>query len=116
MISHQAPFALPGKFDAQAMRAHADEAADLLKALANSQRLRILCLLAGGEHSVGELNASLDLSQSALSQHLARLRAENLVTTRREAQTIHYSLVPSPAAAVITTLHGIYCAAEEAPE
>jgi DNA-binding transcriptional ArsR family regulator len=102
--------ALPGAgFDPAAMRENADEAATLLKALANSQRLRILCLLVEGEHSVGELNASLDLSQSALSQHLARLREEGLVSTRREAQAIHYTLASGAAAQIIATLHSIYC-------
>jgi len=96
--------------DADDMRMHADEAARLLKALANDKRLLILCLLAEGERSVGELNARLDLSQSALSQHLAVLRAEGLVETRREAQVIRYSLVPGPAFEVIRTLHDIYCA------
>lgn len=97
-------------FDPSAMQAHAGDAARLLKALANEKRLQVLCLLAGGECSVGEINELLDLSQSALSQHLAVLREENLVQTRREAQTIHYSLRPGPAAAVMETLHGIYCA------
>lgn len=92
------------------MRAHADEAAALLKALANDKRLMILCLLADGEHSVSELNELLDLSQSALSQHLAVLREQGMVGTRREAQTIHYALLPGPAFDVIQTLHGIYCA------
>lgn len=96
--------------DPAAMRDHADAAARLLKALANEKRLMILCLLAEGERSVGELNALLDLSQSALSQHLAVLREEELVDTRREAQTIFYSLSPGPAFRVIQTLHGIYCA------
>ena len=96
-------------FDPSAMQAHAGDAARLLKALANENRLQVLCLLAGGECSVGEINELLDLSQSALSQHLAVLREENLVQTRREAQTIHYSLTPGPAAAVMETLHGIYC-------
>lgn len=100
--------ALP-EFDLEAMQAHAGEAAKLLKALANERRLQILCLLAGGERSVGEVNQMLDLSQSALSQHLAVLRKEGLVGTRREAQTIYYSLVPGPAAKVMTTLYGIYC-------
>lgn len=99
---------LPG-LDLAAMRERADEAAILLKALANGQRLRILCLLVDGERSVGEINASLNLSQSALSQHLARLRDEGLVTTRREAQTIHYTLCDGPAAQIIATLHSIYC-------
>lgn len=91
------------------MRAHAGDAARLLRALANDKRLMLLCLLFGGERSVGELNAKVDLSQSALSQHLAVLRAEGLVTTRREAQTIHYSLAEGPALAVVRVLHSIYC-------
>ena len=95
--------------DLEAMQAHAGEAAQLLKALANERRLQVLCLLAGGERSVGEINELLGLSQSALSQHLAVLRDEHLVRTRREAQTIHYSLMPGPAAAVIETLHRFYC-------
>ena len=99
--------------DPAAMRGHATDAAQLLKALANEKRLMILCLLAEGERSVGELNALLDLSQSALSQHLALLREEGLVQTRREAQTIHYSLTPGPAFELIHTLHGIYCAPKE---
>ena len=97
-------------FDLAAMQEHAGEAARLLKALANERRLQILCLLAGGERTVGEINTMLDLSQSALSQHLAVLREEGLVRTRREAQMIHYSLTPGPAAQVMETLYGIYCA------
>lgn len=92
-----------------AMRANADEAAQLLKLLANGQRLRVLCLLIGGELSVGEINERVALSQSALSQHLARLRAEGLVTTRREAQTIYYALASGPARQIIASLHDIYC-------
>ncbi len=92
------------------MRPHASRAAALLKALANPQRLMILCHLATGELTVGELIARLPLSQSATSQHLAVLRGQRIVTTRREAQTIHYSLQPGPAAEVISVLHGIYCA------
>ena len=98
------------EFDLEAMHAHAGDAAQLLKALANERRLQVLCLLAGGERSVGELQGLLDLGQSALSQHLAVLREEGLVLTRRDAQTILYSLAPGPAAAVMETLHGIYCA------
>ena len=74
-------------------------------------RLQVLCLLAAGERSVGEMQSLLDLGQSALSQHLAVLREEGLVATRRDAQTIYYSLAPGPAAAVMHTLHGIYCPA-----
>lgn len=95
---------------AAAMGPHADSASRLLKSLANAQRLRILCLLATGERSVGDLNDVLDLSQSALSQHLARLREDGLVATRREAQTIHYRLASGPAKRLIKTLYGIYCA------
>ncbi len=100
----------PPAFDLDAMHAHAGEATRLLKALANEKRLQVLCLLAGGERSVGEMQGLLDLGQSALSQHLAVLRDEDLVRTRREAQTIFYALAPGPAEAVIRTLHGIYCA------
>jgi DNA-binding transcriptional ArsR family regulator len=100
---------LRAQFDPASMRRHAEEAAELLKALANAQRLRILCILVEGERSVGELNEQLELSQSALSQHLARLREEGLVNTRREAQTIHYSLAEGPAGHLIAALHSIYC-------
>jgi ArsR family transcriptional regulator, virulence genes transcriptional regulator len=101
----------PAPFDAEAMRMHAGDASRLLKALANEQRLLILCLLAGGERAVGELNAELELSQSALSQHLAVLREQGMVRTRREAQSILYSLAPGPSQTVIEALHGIYCGA-----
>ncbi len=93
----------------EAMRSHAADASRLLKALANEKRLMLLCLLAEGERSVSELNARVDLSQSALSQHLAILRDDGLVTTRREAQSIYYGLAQGPAKRVIDTLHGIYC-------
>ena len=93
-----------------AMQERAEEAARLLKTLANAQRLRVLCLLVGNEMTVGQINEELsDLSQSALSQHLARLRDECMVSTRRESQTIWYRLVEGPAQTVIATLHGIYC-------
>ncbi len=100
--------------DAETMRAHAADAARLLKVLGNEQRLMVLCLLVEGERSVGELNARLDLSQSALSQHLAVLRADDLVTTRRDAQSIYYSLSDGPAQRIIATLHGIYCGSGQA--
>ena len=96
----------------ETMRAHVADAARLLKALGNEKRLMLLCQLVEGERSVSELNARLDLSQSALSQHLALLREDRLVVTRREAQTIYYSLVEGPARRIIDTLHGIYCASE----
>ncbi|MCC6172618.1 MAG: helix-turn-helix transcriptional regulator [Gammaproteobacteria bacterium] len=96
------------------MRPHAEEAAGLLRALGNTQRLMILCNLADGELTVGELIARLPLSQSATSQHLAVLREQGIVATRRVAQTIHYSLKPGPAAQVIEVLHGVYCGASAA--
>jgi DNA-binding transcriptional ArsR family regulator len=91
------------------MSAHAADASRLLKALANEKRLMILCLLADGERTVGELNALLDLSQSALSQHLAVLREDGMVRTRREAQNVVYSLAQGPAQQVIDVLHSVYC-------
>ncbi|WP_017914208.1 MULTISPECIES: ArsR/SmtB family transcription factor [unclassified Xanthomonas] len=97
--------------DPAAMRAHANEAARLLKALGNEKRLLLLCLLVDHEQSVGELNARVELSQSALSQHLALLREDGLVQTRREGQTIYYSLVPGPVQRILEVLHGIYCSA-----
>jgi len=71
---------------------NAEEAAALLKSVANPHRIKILCRLACREHSVSELESIVELSQSALSQHLARLRKDNLVSTRRSAQTIYYSI------------------------
>lgn len=97
------------KIKPERMRAHAADAAQLLKALAHETRLMILCLLADGELSVGELNDRLALSQSSLSQHLAVLRADGLVSTRRDAQHVFYSLAGTQATRVIETLHEIYC-------
>lgn len=94
---------------ADRMQAHAVDAAGLMKALGNESRLMILCLLAEGERSVGELNDIIPLSQSALSQQLARLRQQGLVQTRRQSQTIYYSLADGPADRVIRLLHEIYC-------
>ncbi len=88
---------------------HADSASTLLKCIANPNRLMILCALAAGELSVGALNDRIPLSQSALSQHLAVLRSEGLVGTRREAQTICYHAEPGPALEVIRVLHRHFC-------
>ncbi len=106
---------LPPRSSADRMGVHASDAARLLKTLANEKRLMILCLLVESERSVGELNARVELSQSALSQHLAVLREEGLVHTRRDAQSIYYSLAEGPAQHVIDTLHSIYCADEADP-
>ena len=91
------------------MAEHAADAAGLMKALGNESRLMILCLLADRERSVGELNETIPLSQSALSQQLARLRQQRIVKTRRESQTIFYSLADGPAEKVIHLLHETYC-------
>ncbi len=92
------------------IRRHAGDAASLLKALANEQRLLVLCTLLDGAKSVGEINTRVPLSQSALSQHLAILRAGTLVTTKRKSQTIYYALVPGPALDILGVLHQAYCA------
>ena len=98
-------------YDWEAMRRSAADAVYLLKSLANENRLAILCVLAEGEISVGQLNEHIPLSQSALSQHLAVLREQGLVQTRRESQTIFYRLAETPALQVIALLHDIYCPA-----
>jgi DNA-binding transcriptional ArsR family regulator len=90
--------------------AHAETAAALLRAMSSKSRLLVLCNLVEGERSVGELQRIVGLSQSALSQHLAVLRRTKLVETRRETQTIYYRLAGGAVAAVLETLHGIYCA------
>ena len=97
------------------MQEYAADAAGLMKALGNESRLMILCVLADGERSVSDLNTIVPLSQSALSQQLARLRQQGLIKTRRESQTIYYSLEPGPADRVITLLHDIYCGQEDCP-
>lgn len=107
---------LPGDADLSLMQARSEEASRLLKTLGNAQRLRMLCLLLDGEMSVGQINEQLpELSQSALSQHLARLREENLVNTRREAQTVWYELPEGPAQSIIAALYEIYCAPQAKP-
>ena len=113
-MSDQPKPALPAGMDPREMADHANDAAQLLKALANQNRLLILCRLAEGEMSVGQLNEQLELSQSALSQHLSVLRRDGLVATRRDAQTIYYSLAGGPAMDVINTLHRIYCCSDGA--
>lgn len=85
-----------------------------MKALANRHRLLVMCMLAEGEVSVGELNDRLPLSQSALSQHLAVLRRERLVTTRRSGQTIFYRVADGVALGIMEKLHDHYCGPREA--
>lgn len=88
----------------------ADEATALLKALANRNRLLLLCQLAEGERSVGELADRLQLRESAVSQQLMLLRKDRLVAPRRDGQTIYYRLASPAAAKVIETLYAIFCA------
>ncbi|EGU43556.1 transcriptional activator [Vibrio ichthyoenteri ATCC 700023] len=93
----------------QEMEKNSTQAVVLLKAMANERRLQILCLLHNQEMSVGELCNKLALSQSALSQHLAWLRRDGLVNTRKEAQTVYYTLSSKEVKAMIELLHNIYC-------
>jgi DNA-binding transcriptional ArsR family regulator len=94
----------------QQLAAQSAQAAALLRALANEQRLLILCYLsAAGELSVSALGERMTLSQSALSQHLARLREDGIVNFRREAQTLFYHIADENAARLLSVLHDIYC-------
>jgi ArsR family transcriptional regulator len=96
-------------FDIAAFEASAGQAARLLRALANERRLMILCQLADGERSVGDIQPLVGLSQSALSQHLAVLREEGVVATRRDGQTIWYRIADPAAIKVVATLAEIFC-------
>jgi DNA-binding transcriptional ArsR family regulator len=92
------------------LQAKTGRASRLLKAMSNQHRLMILCQLSAGEEKcVGELERIIGLSQSALSQHLARLRRDELVKTRRSAQTIYYSLAGDEANRIIASLYELYC-------
>ena len=93
----------------EAVKSKSREAADFLKSMANDRRLVVLCELVKGERSVGELEAVAGLSQSALSQHLARLREAGVVKTRRESQTIYYSLANEGVKRLIDVLYDLYC-------
>ena len=97
------------KIDGIALRRNAEQASQLLKTVANPHRLMILCTLIDGELSVGALNERIDVTQSTLSQHLAILRAAALVNTRREAQTIYYSLQGREVQSLMDCLYSIYC-------
>jgi DNA-binding transcriptional ArsR family regulator len=93
-----------GELQSRALRA-----TGLLKAMSNPVRLLVLCQLAEGEKSVGELERVVDVSQSALSQHLALLRSRGLVASRRSGQTIYYSLAGREAPALLATLYEVFC-------
>jgi len=95
--------------DLEALEASAGEASDLLKALSNPHRLLLLCQLEGGERQVSQLQAGSGLSQSALSQHLARLREDGLIAARCEGTAVFYSIANPAALKVIGVLAEIYC-------
>lgn len=97
------------KIDSLTLRQNAEDASQLLKIIANPHRLMILCTLIDGELSVGELNSRIDISQSTLSQHLAILRQSGHVQTRREAQTIYYSLHSREVELLMDCLYKIFC-------
>jgi DNA-binding transcriptional ArsR family regulator len=107
-IKTRPPLDLPKDDGLADLEASAAAASRLLKMLANEQRLILLCRLGQGEASVGELAHHGGLTQSAASQHLAKLRADGLVATRREAQTIYYRLDNTAAERVIALLCDIY--------
>lgn len=95
--------------DLERLKENAERAGELLKAMGNGRRLMILCKLIEGETSVGVLERAVGLSQSAISQHLARLRRDALVKTRRDGKTIYYSVNGKEAEAVIRTLYDLFC-------
>jgi len=98
------------KIEPNQMHTSAIAAEELLKAMANRHRLMILCQLIEGERSVGELAELLSLRDSTVSQHLALLRKDGMVATRREGQTIWYSIASEPARKLVETLYQIFCA------
>jgi DNA-binding transcriptional ArsR family regulator len=98
------------KINAKTMEVAADQACELLKALANRHRLMIICQLVDRERSVGELAVFLGIRDSTVSQHLALLRKDGLVTARRDGQTIWYSISSGPARELVETLYRVYCA------
>jgi ArsR family transcriptional regulator len=98
--------------DLESFEKQAMEVADVLRALANERRLMILCkLVEWGEANVGSLAEAVGLSQSALSQHLAKMRDEGIVTSRRESQTIWYRISDPRIEELFATLHNLYCRA-----
>ena len=94
---------------------HAGDASDLLKALAHESRLLLLCLIAQRDRSVTELEDLLPLRQANISQHLARLRRDRLVQTRRDGKSVIYSIATDDVRRVIAVLHDVFCATPPAP-
>ena len=100
--------------DVNRIERSAQEAAKLLKAISNPQRLLILCHLAEGEKSVGQIEAQMHIAQPRLSQQLARLRRDGLVRARRDSRTIYYALGDRRARQLIAHLYELFCAAAPA--
>ena len=99
--------------DLEVMHESAADVSDLLKLLGHPDRLMVLCQLKLGQQSVGELSKNLGIKQSPLSQHLARMRHEGVVTARRDAQTMFYSIADPKVAQVITVLYDLYCTQDD---
>jgi len=102
--------------DIDLLKNSAGDATRYLKALANQNRLLILCHLIDGEKSVGELERAIGLRQPTLSQQLARLRSGNLVRTRRDAKSIYYSIADADIRSVLTVLYGKFCTPRAGPK
>ncbi|MCF1741666.1 ArsR/SmtB family transcription factor [Paradevosia shaoguanensis] len=98
------------KMEIARLESKAEEATVLLTAMANPKRLLILCKLLDGERNVSELGEKVGLAQSPLSQHLSKLRAWNMVKTRRDGQQVYYTIASDEVRQVIETLYRIYCA------
>ena len=103
------------KIDPDLMHSAAGQASELLKSLSNPHRLMILCQLLEGERSVGELAEFLDLRSANVSQHLALLRREGMVSARRDGQTIYYAIASHPARRILETLFELFCAPDFVP-
>jgi DNA-binding transcriptional ArsR family regulator len=95
------------------LMASAERASDFLKSLANEKRLMLLCLLANGDKGVSELKDALGMQQSAVSQQLARLRADDLVTFKRRGKAIRYTLASDEVRRTIGLLYELYCAPKD---
>ncbi len=103
------------KIETASLRASADDACGLLKALANPHRLMIVCALVDGEQSVGALAQILGVRESLASQHLSLLRRDGVVCARRDGQTIYYALASGRARALVETLSRLFCAVPDSP-
>jgi len=108
-MTNRRKLAVTGEMSMAELQKNAGHVAALLKAIANPARLIILCQLIEGERSVGSLARAVGLSQSAISQHLAVLRYGDVVASRREGQTIFYSLASADVATLMGTLHTVFC-------